>query len=601
MKKLICVLIAMLLLGQFYLSAITVSNEEIIDLAHIEERYCSSFTIPDNNAICVPEQLFHVLVKTAEETNANIIRTILKDGTNGGYIVDKYILLTAESRYCDEFSMASGRFLTIENSHSKDNIFVASYDSTEQNQLGVIQSHMIGIDVCIYPLFQEFSSFQASGLYYVELPDNCSEEDFRKTLSNNIEMEFGYALEEKELVGTTNIIGLPYVDTFIYQISVMSVFLLTVILMLYYLLHEHKRISVMKLHGMSCRKIVWSIQASFHVVFLAVYVISSAVLFCLSKDVFFCRKLITDGFWLYIGFFGILYFIGLGYVSGCKIISMLKGKTNTTSIVWLNNIVKFVCLILLLYVGQSIFTTSYNIAYNKALLNNWEDVKNYGVFYPLYVGNETTSEERNMTAATINGQLYTYLNKNGALYINARDYHKEVLELDPEFEGYRSVKVNPNYLDVYPLLDSNGNKIVISEDTTSWILLVPEAFSNQEENILLTFNAEREGRRYADEQIYGLETSDTVNNQLIKIIWLKNEQNVFCMNPNIGNMGYLTDVIIQVVTEGNRYVSDTNCILGNGNDDPLKVKLNKDGSTTFSDIENVVGEMGLKDNLKYIA
>lgn len=600
MKKILYALIAILLLGQIGLSAITISNDEIASLAGLEAKYCVSFTIPNDNVICVPENLFNVLIKTAEDTNSNIFRTVLRDGDNGGYVVEKYVLLTADSRYCNEFDITNGRFLTPQESQSEDPIFVASYQSELLEQVGTIHSHMLGMDVVFYPLFQEFSTYQASGLYYAELPGNISEAAFLNALSKNIEAEFGYWIDAESLLGQTNIVGIPYVDTFFYQASILALLMLTIILMLYYLLRENKRISVMKLHGISAGKIVWNMQASFHVVFLTVFLSAGIVLFVAAKDIAYCVDILKECLLLYIVLFILLYAIGIVYVNRCMIQSMLKGNSHTSGILRTNYIVKLICLLLLLYVGQSIYTYSSDVIFNKSIYKAWEGTENYGVFYPLYIGNESSHAEQLATAATINSQLYSILNEDGALYISANEYTKEALEVDSEYDGYRSITINGNYLATYPIYDNDGLKIGISEEETDWILLVPESLSAQEEEILSQFYAERKSRKYYDEEYYGVETSDVVNNQQIKIIWLNDGQSVFCMNPNVGDMGNLTDVIIQVVTESNRYICDTDCILGKGSEDPLKVKLHGNGNQTYSDIEDALEELGLDDNLKYI-
>jgi putative ABC transport system permease protein len=90
--------------------------------------------------------------------------------------------------------------------------------------------------------------------------------------------------------------------------------------------------------------------------------------------------------------------------------------------------------------------------------------------------------------ATIGGDLYPVLNRMGALLINAQAYEEDNLSLNKYSQGIKSITVNPNHLHEFSVNDTHGNPVQVSEDTSDWILLVPEKYHDQEQEILSFFH-----------------------------------------------------------------------------------------------------------------
>lgn len=141
----------------------------------------------------------------------------------------------------------------------------------------------------------------------------------------------------------------------------------------------------------------------------------------------------------------------------------------------------------------------------------------------------------------------------------------------------------------------------ISEDTSDFILLVPEKYRNKEKEILEYFKKNRKNLVEADENMFQVEVPDRVRNQRLSIIWTANNQKIFSFNPEVfpleNNM--IVDPIIRVVTEKNSLVADkANMMSGRGGRDPLKVKLiNRDSERTFELLEPELKRLKLDDNL----
>lgn len=596
----ISISIIILVLIQIFIGILSASNDEIIDLSNREDLYCITFNIPGDDAVCKPEKLFEVLKNVALQMDTNIIRTKLQV-SDLGYEVVKYVLLSDESNYYDQFKVSNGKKLSIKESQDvNSDSFISSKSTGQYNQIGTIKSHMYQMSVSIKPLFQQFYYFKASGLYYAELPQNITKEEFLLTLQDNLEKEFGIILNSNVLKGGKNNIRLPYEDTKMYQIIVFVVMSLIFVLVIYYFFRETKQIAIMKLHGISIWKIVFSLQKELHIVYLSTIFVAVLIHSLLVKDVLYTWSVMKNCVWLYVSLFGIMTTIGILFVKHCNVYQLLKGKSGTNGILQLNYLVKIICLLAITYLGQSAYNNYLEVQLQKSMLINWTVAEQYGIFYPIYYGNEMTDEEQLSTDVTISQSLYLILNNMGALYIDATRYEPKNIS-QYENMGQLSVKVNPNYLSKFPILDTNGDKINITEDTTDWILLVPDFYKGDEAAILKDIANERAMYNRIDKNIYKIDGSDNVINQKLRIIWTDDNQQIFSFNsevfPEQNNM--ISNAIVQVITENNSYTSDRECFRGSTNDS-LKIKLTGTSKETYYKLQDDLMHLKLEDNLKYI-
>lgn len=92
-----------------------------------------------------------------------------------------------------------------------------------------------------------------------------------------------------------------------------------------------------------------------------------------------------------------------------------------------------------------------------------------------------------MNAAKAVG-LYPVLNKMGALFIDATQSEEKSFILNKGYRGIRSIKVNPNYLQQFPVYDVQHKPVQVSENNSAWILLVSEKYRNREKEIMDSFH-----------------------------------------------------------------------------------------------------------------
>lgn len=189
----------------------------------------------------------------------------------------------------------------------------------------------------------------------------------------------------------------------------------------------------------------------------------------------------------------------------------------------------------------------------------------------------------------------------GAILIDATLYEEEQLLADKDWAGIRSIKVNNNYLREFPVYDTYNNPVQVSEDTSEWVLLVPEKYCHSKREILSYFKKTRVDYMDIEKETYQKAVPDRVKKQQFKIIWLANDQKIFSFNPEVfpAENNNIIDPIIQVITEKNSLSADRSSILGGGSTDPLKMRLiGRDTALTYKTLEPELQRLKLNDNLK---
>jgi bacteriocin-associated integral membrane protein len=390
------------------------------------------------------------------------------------------------------------------------------------------------------------------------------------------------------------------------------VYLVVFILLIYYVFNTSKRIGIIKMHGVS-NLYLWFIVVGKLLAVLFVFTTVAALLAALFiRDTHdqFVIVILTNQFKV----FGIMFALSLVayiYISQIKVIDALKNRKDTNGIFALNTLLKAFCSVLLILTSLSVGSQYNEIRAQQEILKNWECSKDFGVFYPFSIGYDSESFKQRshgpMLAA--DDELYLYLNRMGALLINTSQYEEMELICNKNWNGIRSISVNPNYLQAFPVYDIHRQTVQISEDCTDWILLVPEKYKEREREILSFFQAIRagfdgvEGFYQFEERVYERVVPNRVKNQQLKIIWLVNEQRIFSFNPDVfpQENNIIIDPIIQVVTEQNSLLADRNCILGTGANDPIKMKLiDRDARLTYQTILPELKRLKLDDNIQQL-
>ncbi len=369
------------------------------------------------------------------------------------------------------------------------------------------------------------------------------------------------------------------------------------LLILYDLLKSYKAIGVEKLLGVS-NKNIWFVKIKN--LLMCQGIISIITMFLMSLYMFqslnsSVYKFLGRIFSIYV-FEAIIIFIVCSipflYLHKIKVSDIIKNKQNSNNIILLNFIVKVVLItILILSVNLSLnnFNRAKNVMTNS--YENWEKLSGYYVIPSLYnIPIEVLTSKDFVDKGT---KLYMDFNKSGTILAIFSEYIEGIQnikasEVTYEFEK-DNIEINPNYLKAFPIYDTDGQPISVSEETENLVYLIPEKFKNQESEIL---------NRYIREM-------DTISNPKtatlpIKIIWIKDNQKVFSaimeVNPNDGNMAL--NPVVRVITEKN-YLSSDFMLIGQQYS-PLKIKVEK-GESVDSYIKPRLVEQDLYHRRNYIS
>ncbi|MGH0516049.1 bacteriocin-associated integral membrane family protein [Bacillus cereus] len=581
-------------------------HKEFEKMEKVEQRIGKEFVIPDVLGFANPSEIYPILLEAAKESHTNIFRTNVAYHEDEQAEILKYVLLTTETIYFKQFQLSWGDVLKPKDTF-QGNAFLSTVHTKDTKQKGVIKDFGDNHVITIKPLQTSYEHLPMAGRYVVEGVDDKSYDAFLKLFSKKLNQHFKpkqYIVADDFKRNLSN--NEEALDSPINSLSYIQymVFIVLLCFLIYYVFNEAKRIGVIKMHGVSNLRL-WFIVigrtiASMFVLSIGISVLATAFV-----------KNVTSGYIYTIMFdqcktyliITILSLVSYFYISKIKVNQMIKNRKDTKGIFVFNTLLKVTCSIIFVLLGTSILEQYITVKEKQVNLKNWEKNKDYGVFYPLSVGNDEEQQGMHKTESSINGDLYPILNKMGAVLIDSKEYEEIELSRNKDYKGIWSVTVNNNYLREFPLYDIHNQRVQVSEDTENWILLVPEKYQNREKEILRFFEERRKPAIEYEEKRMHREVPNHLRNRKIDIIWIKNNQEIFSFNPDVykSDNNKIRDEIIEVMTEKNSFVGERDLILGGGAKDPLKIKLIKrDAGLTYKTLEPELKRLGLDDNLRYL-
>jgi bacteriocin-associated integral membrane protein len=613
LKKIIVFFLIISSILSFTSVYIQTNEDEFSRIEHLEQTISKEFIIPDNSLLANPDEIYPLLLDAATVSHVNIFRPSVNYKQNDEVEIVKYVLLTVDTKLYDTLQIQNGRALTFKDIRSKEN-FISSVKSKDVNQIGTIKDFGDNDLITVKFLQTSYNYLPVEGTYYVETMDNKVYHDFLSTFTDNLNQYYkkygsNISFTSDDFVEAST--ELDYNSkssssrSYLMYIEYV-IFIVILLLLIYTIFNESKKIGILKLHGVTNVRLWFTIIGKLITIACILSVSLSLGISNLipnSNQTFIARSLFYQ-LANYVIVFGVSL-IPYIYISKVKVHQIIKNRKDTTSIFILNTLVKVVCSIVIILLGISYFNQYLSISKQQEDLRGWERNKDYGIFYPVYIGYDLNDVRQGSYGfdAIVGSKLYPLLDKMGSILINARQYEETALLLDKDYQGIRSVTVNNNYLGEFPIYDTNRNPIQVSDENENWVLLVPQKYKNREEQILLFFKESRKSFMDYELENLKLEVPSRLKNQKIKIIWILDNQKIFSFNPEVfkAEKNIIIDPIIQVVTESNSFAADRNSILGNGGTDPLKIKLmNRDTALTYKTLAPELKKLQLDDNLKYI-
>lgn len=565
-----------------------------------------ALSIPNQEPINDPEVFWPILARVAEQCDVNVFRKTDGWGFDDQPFVAYYVLLTSdETDFYGPFRLRDGRFLNASETQGGSR-YLSSAPETVPDQVGVIDDIGRNNRCFIYGLDAVFDTYPVAGSYVVEAKSQEDEDVFISTLEEAL-AEAGASVD---LRASDDAPREPIVYGYgvgFAQTAVWLAILAAVIMIVYRQLYEAKRTAVLLLYGNSSLKTWFLISGR--------PIISAMAVF---TAIGFLAALLIPGSTMELAVAIVVRLAGMAallvatslitllFIRSVNIHEALKNRKDTRALVALNLVVKSVLCIVLVYMGAVSIGMYTTIQDGQDRYGSWEHTSQYGIFYPWTLGLDA-SEPVHSGRAEMIFDLYPALNDDGALFIETTDYLP--IALGYGTSGYRSIRANPNYLEVYPVKDANGDPVVVSEDETDWILLVPESYRSEESQIVEHWRQRRHGGGgvqpawETDVAMFGRTVKNPQPDQDIRIIWTAVDQQIFSFNPEVypENANNITDPIIEVMTISNSRGFDRANGINGGLDASFKVKL-IEGNTamTYERYLPLLQELGLDDNIRQL-
>lgn len=546
-------------------------NEYRLNLTEIGQND-NSQSIIFSTSMTTDEEIYDILSSVLKQYNANLycFDVEIQDEKS---IYTKYVLIN-NTKVFENLSLKSGRIFNDDETES--DAFISTINTLQDNQIGIINSFDKEFEFQVKTMKTGVDSKQRLFLkaFVLQLDDV---NDFEKI---QLELEKMGIVVSKYIEYSSDVIIAPLMII----VTIACVFVL-LLLVLYDLIKSYKQIGIEKMLGYDWIGIWLSRVVQIVGMEMLTFLITGAV--C-SGIVFDSFNSVVLHFWgsVLLRYFAVLL-LSLGmisvpflYVEHISVSDVVKNNKPFKTLLRFNMGIKCVVTVLLLIVLSLSYTQIKMVLTQKNdKYKNWEKLQNYTCVYELRYWDETFNSvsEENLEKRK---KIYIDFNRMGAILADFNFYsplYKDEKE-DAEFPDYYEVRVNPNYLKIFPVKDSEGNIVQISESEQKFVVLIPEKYKEQEEEL----------REYFEYGING--SSNKGDLKEIKIIWIQNNQRFFSCQLDVGIEEYntITDPLVEVLTEENGTIGAYSvCIANTG--DPFKIKI-EDGVDEQAQINNVCGK-----------
>ena len=635
MKKILMLFMALLSGLTFWTLYQDLSHQELHRIKHLEMEFSKPFMMPSR----LGASLYPLLMQHAKDSQVNLFRTSQISPSE----INKFMLLTTQTRFFDDLILTEGEQLSVENTWESE-MFLSTSPITHPHQVGRFTYFGERATIHIRPLIQAFDTLPFYGEYLVELPDDLTLVTFLENFIGQLNALFETEISTGEMPEFT-LAEFPMMNhqgqlirnsTLDFSQMLVFVWIITLIVGVYYISSQVKKISILKLNGLSAFRI-WhqvigkTVNGTFFITSVLIFTIA-VMLGIRYRNFNFLSQLIQNQTFMYLSLL-LLSLFAYVLVLRTPISHGVKNKNNKSFVFWFNSLLKMGLTVAVLMIGSQIVSQNLELTHQEALLANWDYSSNFGVFSrdtPNRVGLSTVDFDlmAYLHDVVLPRDLYPILNEKGSIYIDASDFtpwnfssmggdnfgafsldEPESLSIMPSLENVfgfewlkennqfdhgrhsfslRRLRANPNYLRAFPLYDVNGNIVEISEDNPNMILLVPKKYHPFEDMIREWFNEDRNWRLWLSENMLQIQEDARLHHPNIEIIWLKNDQETFAFNPFVfpEYLNEITNAIIQVVTESNSVLFDFELMINGDSMSSLKVRLvENEGERTLQDFE----------------
>ena len=460
--------------------------------------------------------------------------------------------------------------------------FISNDDTYDENQVGLINLTLPNMSLII-SYFDQFQNFALDGDYHFHTTDPAELDYFFQRLVDEYFL-FEVMLTDENtpmmsiltslVVGTAGFFQILELGM-LFFISWLIMFLCSI----QYVVSQVKKISILKLHGVSTKDILFFLikktSCNFIVTSILVFSVVSLYRFFSSNLEFWIDALIiysTISIILILVYLVVVSITALVLLRSQQNVNILKGEKKFKSAQFLNHAAKCLFLPFLLISIYLTFNRFRNLNHQLNYLERWQQVERVYTTFESYVPYDTFEMESETELRR--RELYIHLSeKQGAFIMDAQNIRRldsgfspyinerseDQLRLSPN--GY-SVTISPNFLEVNPIETVTNEPIaeqLIWEEHV-WNLLVPEALHPYESIIISEYLEEFYWHgvelRNTTYELLGQELSPLTRSDLeINIIYVKDGQYYFSFDSTIRpeNGGHILDPIAVVYTGNHSY------------------------------------------------
>lgn len=518
----------------------------------------SSVNSPSKN------DFYNQIKATADSINTNVYKIeypYVKPGEKTKVVLYSYIENTDD--FYKNFPLREGRYLNKEDS---DDLYMSSQPSSDPNCIGVLQWFDSGTVLEIRPITANSNDLMY-GAFNLKTGDKDKANQFINILANQpsrISATISTQVKQIMVSSVLTKIILYYVTAFV----IFSLAVSSVIVFIYNLVLSYKEFAVKKLFGFSNKKLIGSCFKYTAMSLLAAWALSYAIyiIYSLIKNglsFFVPYSLIVSSIILAVSLI-LLITIAICSVIFIKKINighMLKNKKPYRLIRALNGISKVVLSIASIVV-LTLLLQNLNVVLNQNQdAKKWDFTKEYAYLQldlsdpdddAQYYGFQNKCKE-----------FFTITNSQGGVLMDVSDVllHPEKKDKfykdDPMWDStVNGVDINNNYLKINPIYDVNGNRVLLEdENALNYTVLIPEKYQKYNQQIVEYYTKQK------DFSLSGFKHYKPVSNSKynkptdlnLNIIYVKDNQTYFSVNPTIGNEHNFefTDPVAVVYNEAN--------------------------------------------------
>lgn len=566
----------------------------------------------------VGSDLYEIMSQIAKEVKVNLIKTDYVVENNEEKIIKSIYLGDEKNNLFAHHSLHSGQWLTKDDNDSNQ------YLSTKETQDPLCKGHLFDFlddnQVEIWTLtrfMQERGSLD--GDYIVSSHDSKAITTFINELSNQTGIKVEDLTQQKTFVS----IEKSPVETMTMVGIIISLFIF-VLLVMFYAIQNSKQIGIMKLHGYSNLFIWESLISS---------IFFTMVLFAIILDIFLVFFIKNNAMNFMFAIFKIeLFTIFLMLLASMliyaiikrnKISNLIKNKKTVKHILSVTYAVKSVILFVLVIFSIIIGSGLQQANEELSKMKHWEAVGDFGVLVNLKTGDDAQSiRQGGIKLSQDFANYYSYLEKEGAIYTNVMTFspHTQFQTKYDEATGsygyvdyfqhelvtknytVMTFQINDNYLKRYPLYDTNGNKIEVS-NRKERLILIPESKQHEQKQLEEIYKASYIDSIKSSERRQGIINDTIPEVQIRSVIYKEDPKGYFTFSTAFEASNYVVHTpIFEVLNDENMTFLEKSNISTVGLSSLLKLDLKGVSSKQFNqDIISTLKTYHLDDNeLKYM-